>query len=201
MNFYHKSFIGLMEQRFKGEWCKRKDVEEYIKSTNHTIHTLNCRATDERIAKENLIDEVEKLKIDKKMIHLPYWFVILLLICFLITSNIKEAKAFTKSELKCVAISIYHEGRSESPTVWKKMYQVALNRSKNPKKFKAKSSNLCDVVHSPHYKTYRLRTIKDLKKYEEILTTVKQYHPKTRSKILYFASSKGKTKFRKTFKG
>lgn len=190
-----------MEHCSDGEWCKRKDVEEFISSTNKTIHTLNCRATDERIAKENLIDEVEKLKIDKKMIHLPYWFVILLLICFLITSNVQDAKATTLQERKCVAKSIYFEGRSESKITWENMYQVVINRSKNPKQFKSKSSNLCDVVHSPHYKTYRLRTIKDLKKYEEILTTVKQYHPKTRSKILYFASSKGKTKFRKTFKG
>lgn len=189
-----------MEQCFNGEWCKRKDVEEYIKSTNHTIHTLNCRATDERIAKENLIDEVEKLKIDKKMIHLPYWFVILLLICFLITSNIKEAKATTLQERKCVAISIYHEGRGESPTVWKKMYQVALNRSKNPKKFNAKSSNLCDVVHSPQYKTNRLRKIKDIKIYKQIIKTVNAYIPKL-SNIYYFASVSGKTKFKTTPKG
>lgn len=200
MKRYHRSFIGLMEHCSDGEWCKRKDVEEYIKSTNHTIHTLNCRATDERIAKENLIDEVEKLKIDKKMIHLPYWFVILLLICFLITSNITEAKAFTKSELKCVAISIYHEGRSESPAVWKKMYQVALNRSKNPKKFNAKSSNLCDVVHSPQYKTNRLRKIKDIKTYKQIIKTVNSYTPKSNN-IYYFASVSGKTKFKTTPKG
>ena len=198
---YHKSFIGLMEQSNTGEWIKYEDVLHEQEITKQIIQNCKKESYDERRKNEKLSDEISQLKLDKKIIHLSWFWIICLLFILFAISYVQDAKATTLQERKCVAKSIYFEGRSESKITWENMYQVAINRSKNPKQFKSKSSNLCDVVHSPHYKTYRLRTIKDLKKYEEILTTVKQYHPKTRSKILYFASSKGKTKFRKTFKG
>lgn len=199
MNRYHKSFIGLMEQSNTGEWVKYEDVIHEQEITKQIIQNCKKESYDEGRKNEKLSDEIYQLKLDKKILHLLYWLIIGLLAIFLIISN--TAKAATKQEETCVAKSIYFEGRSESKIAWENMYQVAINRSKNPKQFKSKSSNLCDVVHSPHYKTHRLRTIKDVRKYKEILTIVKQYHPKAKSKILYFASSTGRTKFRTTFKG
>lgn len=185
MKRFHKSILGLMEQSNTGDWIKYEDFL-YEKEVHKQSFLVLC-------------DEISELKLKKKKLHIIFWFVISLLVIFLIFSN--TAKAATKQEEICVAKSIYFEGRSESKTIWENMYQVAINRSKNPKQFKAKSSNLCDVVHSKHYKTHKLRTIKDVRKYKEILTIVKQYHPKAKSKILYFASSTGKIKFRTTFKG
>lgn len=199
MNFYHKSFIGLMEQSNTGEWIKYEDVLHEQEITKQIIQNCKKESYDERRKNEKLSDEISQLKLDKKILHLLYWWLIVVII--LAFAFGKAAKAATKQEEICVAKSIYFEGRSESKTIWENMYQVAINRSKNPKQFKAKSSNLCDVVHSKHYKTHKLRTIKDVRKYKEILTIVKQYHPKAKSKILYFASSTGKTKFRTTFKG
>lgn len=187
-----------MEQSNTGEWIKHEEYVHEQELTKQVIQNCKRESFIERRENERLHDELISLKLDKKIIHIIYWFVIILLVIFLIFSKVNAA---TKQEEICIAKSIYFEGRSESKVTWENMYQVAINRSKHPKQFKAKSSNLCDVVHSKHYKTYRLRTIKDLKKYKEILTTVRQYRPKTRSKILYFASSTGKTKFRTTFKG
>jgi hypothetical protein len=199
MNRYHRSFIGLMEQSNTGEWVKHEDIIHEQQITKQIIQSCKNESFTERRINEKLSDEISQLKLDKKILHLLYWWIIAIILLEFTFG--KVAKAVTPQEEICIAQSIYFEGRSESKTTWENMYQVAINRSKHPKQFKAKSSNLCDVVHSKHYKTYKLRTVKNLKKYKEILTVVKHYSPKTKSKILYFASSSGKTKFRTSFKG
>ena len=109
-----------------------------------------------------------------------------------------HTQALTHSEIICASQNIYHEAREDKAS-WFKVLQVAVNRKSNPKKFGAKSSHLCDVVHSKQYTTHKLRHIKEKDKYVEILKFVREHPVNKPSNIFYFSAKKGKTKFRVKF--
>jgi len=117
-------------------------------------------------------------------------FITLLLLPF-------HTQALTKSEQVCAAQNIYFEAR-EDKSSWFKVLQVANNRKSNPKKYGAKSSHLCDIVHSSQYTTKRFKRIKELKTYKEITLFVAQHKQPVRSNLTYF-SGKHKLCFRSKF--
>lgn len=108
-----------------------------------------------------------------------------------------HTQALTKSEQVCASKNIYFEGRSNKQD-WFKILQVANNRKQHPKKYGAKSSHLCDVVHSSQYTTYRLRSIKEPKLYKQITLFVSRHKQPVRSNLTYF-SGKHKLRFRSKF--
>ena len=111
----------------------------------------------------------------------------LTLIVLLTTSQF--AHALTKSEQTCLALNIYHEGRSLPVKDWKKIASVAINRSKifGKYKFGAKSKHLCDIVKSNEYPSHKKfkNKILEPKLYNKIFSFVrsnKTYVPN----ILFF---------------
>jgi len=108
----------------------------------------------------------------------------LLLICLLGLSF--NVNALTKSEMVCASQNIYFEAR-EDRSSWLKVLQVANNRKSNPKKYGAKSSHLCDIVHSPQYTTARFKRIKERNVYKEITLFVAQHKQPVRSNLTYFS--------------
>ena len=106
-----------------------------------------------------------------------------------------HTQALTKSEQDCASKNIYFEARSNKQD-WFKVLQVANNRKQNPKKYGAKSSHLCDVVHSSQYTTRRFKRIKEPKVYKEISIFVSRHHKLPVSSITYFRSKHGIIKFR-----
>ena len=119
----------------------------------------------------------------------------LLLICFLGLSF--SVNALTKQELICASQNIYFEARDDKSS-WLKVLQVANNRKQLPKKYGAKSSNLCDIVHSKQYTTRRFKRIKELKTYKEITLFVSRHKQPLRSNLTYF-SGHHKLHFRSHF--
>ena len=119
----------------------------------------------------------------------------LLLICLLGLSF--SVNALTKQELLCASQNIYHEAREEKSS-WLKVLQVANNRKSNPKKYGAKSSHLCDIVHSSQYSTARFKAIKEFKVYKDIRSFVKRHQQLKTTSILYF-SGNDKLHFRNRF--
>ena len=108
-----------------------------------------------------------------------------------------HTKALSYSEQTCAAQNIYHEAREDKAS-WYKVLQVANNRKKNPKKYNAKSSHLCDIVHSSQYTTARFKRIKESKVYKEITLFVKHYKQPLQSNLVYF-SGHHKLHFRSKF--
>ena len=108
-----------------------------------------------------------------------------------------HTQALTKSEQVCASQNIYHEAREDKAS-WFKVLQVAVNRKSNPKKFGAKSSHLCDVVHSKQYATARFKRIKEPQVYKEITLFVARHKQPIRSNLTYF-SGKHKLRFRSKF--
>lgn len=106
-----------------------------------------------------------------------------------------NVNALTKSEQICAAQNIYFEAREDKAS-WFKVLQVANNRKSNPKKYGAKSSHLCDIVHSKQYTTYRLRSIKEPKLYKEITSFVSKHHELKISSLTHFHSKNGKIYFK-----
>lgn len=119
----------------------------------------------------------------------------LLILCLLGLSF--NVNALTKSEIVCASQNIYFEAR-EDKVSWIKVLQVANNRKSNPKKYGARSSHLCDIVHSSQYKTHKLRHIKEKDKYKEILKFVVHHKQLVHSNLTYF-SGKHKLHFRNKF--
>ena len=117
-------------------------------------------------------------------------FLTLLLLSF-------HTQALTKSEQVCASQNIYFEAR-EDKTSWLKVLQVANNRKQHPKKYEAKSSHLCDIVHSSQYTTARFKRIKEPKLYKEITLFVSRHKQPVRSNLTYF-SGKHKLHFRSHF--
>jgi hypothetical protein len=107
----------------------------------------------------------------------------ILLICLLGLSL--PANALTKQEQVCASQNIYFEARGDKSS-WLKVLQVANNRKQHPKKYGAKSSNLCDIVHSSQYTTRRFKRIKELKTYKEITLFVSRHKQPLRSNLTYF---------------
>jgi len=108
-----------------------------------------------------------------------------------------HTQALTKSEQECASKNIYFEGRSNKQD-WFKILQVANNRKQHPKKYGAKSSHLCDVVHSSQYTTARFKHIKEPKVYKEITLFVSRHKQPVRSNLTYF-SGHHKLHFRSHF--
>lgn len=108
-----------------------------------------------------------------------------------------HTQALTKSEQVCAAQNIYHEARGNKQD-WLKVLQVANNRKQNPKKYGAKSSHLCDIVHSPQYSTRRFKRRKEPKIYKEISIFVLRHSKLSVSSITYF-SGYHKLHFRSKF--
>lgn len=106
-----------------------------------------------------------------------------------------HTQALTKSEQVCASKNIYFEGRSNKQD-WFKILQVANNRKQHPKKYGAKSSHLCDVVHSSQYTTRRFKHIKEHKVYKEISSFVSKHHELKISSITHFHSKNGKIYFK-----
>jgi len=106
-----------------------------------------------------------------------------------------HTQALSKSEQDCATKNIYFEARSNKQD-WLKVLQVANNRKQDPKKYGAKSSHLCDVVHSSQYTTSRFKRIKEPKVYKEISIFVSRHHKPPVSSITYFRSKHGIIKFR-----
>ena len=119
----------------------------------------------------------------------------LLLACLLGLSF--NVNALTKQEQTCAAQNIYFEGRSNKQD-WFKILQVANNRKQHPKKYGAKSSHLCDVVHSKQYTTARFKRIKEPKIYKQITLFVERHKQPIRSNLMYF-SGKHNLHFRSKF--
>ena len=117
-------------------------------------------------------------------------FITLLLLPF-------HTQALTKSEQVCATRNIYFEARSNKED-WFRVLQVANNRKSNPKKYGAKSSHLCDIVHSPQYTTTRFKRIKEPKIYKEISIFVSRHREPLRSNLTYF-SGHHKLHFRSKF--
>lgn len=107
--------------------------------------------------------------------------------------------ALTKEEMRCGAISVYHEARSLTPDHWDKVFKVAVNRKKHPKKFGAKSSNLCDIVHSKQYITHALRNTREKEKYQEIVEHLSKRNWLNAGNYFYFNSKHGKMRYRYRF--
>ena len=114
-------------------------------------------------------------------------FVSLLLLPF-------HTQALTKSEQVCASQNIYFEGRGNKQN-WFKILQVANNRKQHPKKYGAKSSHLCDIIHSPQYTTTRFKRIKEPQVYKEITLFVARHKQPIRSNLTYF-SGRHKLRFR-----
>lgn len=108
-----------------------------------------------------------------------------------------NANALTKSEQICASQNIYFEAR-EDKKAWLKVLQVANNRKQDPKKYGAKSSHLCDIVHSKQYSTAKFRKIKEPEVYKEISLFVAQNVQPMRSNLTYF-SGVHKLHFRSKF--
>jgi hypothetical protein len=108
-----------------------------------------------------------------------------------------HTQALTKSEQVCAARNIYFEAREDKAS-WLKVLQVANNRTQHPKKYGAKSSNLCDIVHSSQYTTRRFKRIKELKTYKEITLFILRHKQPLRSNLTYF-SGHHKLHFRSHF--
>ena len=106
-----------------------------------------------------------------------------------------NVNALSKSEQVCASQNIYHEARSNKKD-WFKVLQVALNRKQDPKKYGAKSSHICDIVHSKQYSTRRFKRIKEPQVYKEISIFVKRHQQLSASSIVYFRSKHGVIKFR-----
>ena len=108
-----------------------------------------------------------------------------------------HTQALTYSEQICASKNIYFEARSNKQD-WFKVLQVANNRKNNPKKYGAKSSHLCDIVHSSQYSTARFKAIKEFKVYKDIRSFVKRHQQLKTTSILYF-SGNDKLHFRNRF--
>ena len=108
-----------------------------------------------------------------------------------------HTQALTYSEQICASKNIYFEARSNKQD-WFKVLQVANNRKNNPKKYGAKSSHLCDIVHSSQYSTRRFKRITEPQVYKEITLFVARHKQPVRSNLMYF-SGKHKLKFRGKF--
>jgi len=108
-----------------------------------------------------------------------------------------HTQALTKSEQVCAARNIYFEGRSNKQD-WFKILQVANNRKQHPKKYGAKSSHLCDVVHSKQYTTARFKHIKEPDVYKDITLFVAHHKQPVISNLTYF-SGKHMLHFRSHF--
>ncbi len=122
---------------------------------------------------------------------------LLTLIVLLTTSQF--AHSLTSSEKGCLALNVFHEARS-SKKDWLKVASVAVNRSKNFKKYSSKSSNICDIVKSREYtsaKRFRNR-IQEVEVYLAIATIINKTVIFNQSDALYFSSRKGKMHYRKT---
>ena len=107
--------------------------------------------------------------------------------------------ALTKEEMRCGAVNVYHEARSLTPDHWDRVFKVAVNRKKHPKKFGAKSSNLCDIVHSKQYTTHALRNTREKQKYQEIVEHLSKRNWLDAGDYLYFSSKRGKMRYRYKF--
>ena len=108
--------------------------------------------------------------------------------------------ALTPQEMQCGAVSVYHEARGLKPDDWDKVFKVAINRKKHPKRFGAKSASLCDIVHSRQYETRNLRNTRELAKYKEILNYLNKGNWKLAGNYLYFSFKRGKMRYRTKFK-
>ena len=108
--------------------------------------------------------------------------------------------ALTPQEMRCGAISVYHEARGLKPDDWDKVFKVAINRKAHPKRFGAKTANLCDIVHSKQYETRNLRNTRELAKYKEILNYLSKGNWQNAGNYLYFSSKRGKMHYRTKFK-
>ena len=114
----------------------------------------------------------------------------------LLVLDVKTAKAMTANEVQCGIISTYHEARSLSPEHWDKVFKVAVNRKKHPKRYGAKSANLCDVVHSRQYATRNRHRIKEPKMLAKIAKRIQQGYWASAGNYTFFRSRKGRMFYR-----
>ena len=83
-------------------------------------------------------------------------------------------------------LALNHEAREDKAS-WFKVLQVAVNRKSNPKKYGAKSSHLCDIVHSSQYITAHFKHIKERDVYKDIILFVARHKQPVRSNLTYFS--------------
>jgi len=75
-------------------------------------------------------------------------------VCLLyLDTHVSQAGELSASEKECGARMVYREARGESKKDWSRVMSVAVNRKKNPKKYGARSSHLCDIVKSKQFTT------------------------------------------------
>jgi hypothetical protein len=127
----------------------------------------------------------------------------LTLIALLVTSQFTHA--MSASEQQCLAASIYHECRSE-PEKWLECGRVAVLRQSHCKAgfsdYGASSCHLCDIVKSEQYQTSTLLSKPKLERvvYSKIKSFVIRNNF-TGGRYAYFSARRGKTTFRKSFRG
>jgi hypothetical protein len=114
----------------------------------------------------------------------------------LLVLDVKTAKALTKAEIDCGVRSTYHEARSLSPEHWDRVFKVAVNRKKHPKRYGAKSANLCDIVHSRQYATRNHRRIKEPSTLLKIYQRIQQGYWQRAGNYAYFHSRRGRMFYR-----
>ena len=119
---------------------------------------------------------------------------VVLLIAALLFSGV--AYPLTKSELTCLALSTYHEARSESKTDWLRVASVAINRQKQHRYYGARTGDICAIVKSKQYTSAKLlkRKIRDTKSLKAIfaelsrakLPITRATHFKTRKGVMIY---------------
>jgi hypothetical protein len=122
--------------------------------------------------------------------------ILLVLGLALLVLDVKTAKALTKAEIDCGVRSTYHEARSLSPEHWDRVFKVAVNRKKHPKRYGAKSANLCDIVHSKQYATRNRHRIKEPKMLAKITKRIQQGYWASAGNYNYFRSRRGRMFYR-----
>lgn len=95
------------------------------------------------------------------------------------------------NEEKCIAEAVYHEARGEPIEKQKQVIYVILNRKHN-KNF---PKNACNIINQPGQFTYKRKSIKDIKTYNNILKLVRK-NKYSKSNHLYFKKCKKGNCFR-----
>jgi hypothetical protein len=128
-----------------------------------------------------------------------------LLICLVLltTSQFTHASKVTKSEITCIAKSVYHEGRSLTKKHWLKIANVAYNRKLNfaTAKHGAVSSHLCDIVKSHEYHTRGKLNLKmqEPEVFSKILYTLQSENWYNVTKAVYFSTIHNKVNYKLTW--
>jgi len=108
-------------------------------------------------------------------------------------THVSQAGELSVSELECGVKMVYREARGESRKDWSRVMAVAVNRKKHPKRYGARSSNLCDIVKSKQFTTFKKLNgkVKEPKRLEEIRKHLARSEWKKAGRYTHFHSRKG----------